>query len=1358
MDVYEDDNIIAETTNNTEINPNTNEETESNLPNIIIEMASYPEQQNLKPNHINRDSTNTEDELTPSIYSSEETDNTLGTLQINKPINMSPTSITPSPLPFSPINTNGQISEPIFLQDNITKLSSQKLHSNIGLATKKAREILFSVLEETILRIEKKVTKNKLIILLNVLLLKTPLRGGLIFLLGIILSIFLLIATILKYKNIPYIDYFGTNNRILVECILLFIFTIFYLIFNTISYYRKNYIFIYLLKKKYKQLIGGDFEFSMKSKDGNLFEGINMIPYCLIFVLRDGEWVKLPHILLVEGDIVHSNNVQLELEKNHVSFEPVNDKEISDENMTNIYRVTKTPLVGHLEKTFEEMFLGINGNEKVMEKMPLKSKLNNFLNVITIFGYIGLIIPIVVNLIRVLVEQPEFSYDWVNLMFIQPTYVTLFLIPLIFPFLWLVLLLLTNIQLLSCFEYLKTVNIPIGSNVNELKIPLKYKFKNFWKYLLKFNSNYFDNLITLGSITALCAINRTGLLADLLYAPERILFMKTNHIQEQNEINSGINLVESSSNIVQGEQIQEELHNVQTDHSDVFISDENHTHDKSQPLSHGAQNESNTSLAAYNNQDNLSNHGNVNDTKTTELITLEVLFDRTASKEEDVIRFQDPQWETHSNLLKPLGLSLFLTGSSQLPDFDKVEGMLDAKSHLWKKYAYLLGKEIGFSDNVIESFIFKKRIHIQYLNLEMSSIVVEYEKQEMQLHAFGEPELLLDYCTDYYSGMDIKTMTSSIRNSILDTVKNWKERRDLYCIAISYSPIDQRYEHLVNSIDNSVINITKKEHLGISSPNIIIDETPSLSVSPLANSIFDGGSSTNDKYLREIENMHRGQILLGVLALRQQPKHDLAEFIKEIQENSGIRFIHFSQYNTQKTKAFGNKIGMEVDWNCCISLNENDCVELDVEDLKAKLPHGIENIKNHIKNVDDVPLLVSLFSDSNYYSIKQMIGVLQDNNEVVCCIGSSINMNNSLSFMQSNLAISVDPSSQQHLRPIQTSTYYQQHNDEEAMMIKNMVHGTEEISDLQEDISPFLSFPCALHIQMNRSETKISTFLILYHLIKEGRRLTQNVKQTLLFLFGCHFSLFIVQLLSVVMALPSTLFNGVQILFLSIILIPLLSISILGTPMEPKIMNLISSKNKIELSKYIKLSILTIVRFSLPIPMLFVVYFWTIIEMNNSIYNNSGKSLPNIGVIWGDQIDITIRRSVVFENIITYAQTITMFFAVYYYGFLLIGTMHRVHSIFTVNPLRNIWFWISFPFCLLLQALYTFLSCIAISHSDLQVWPNYPPYAYVVVFVWPFIIIVLDELIKIRIRKHFFNSQQKAKLLFDTKLGMYSPK
>jgi hypothetical protein len=71
----------------------------------------------------------------------------------------------------------------------------------------------------------------------------------------------------------------------------------------------------------------------------------------------------------------------------------------------------------------------------------------------------------------------------------------------------------------------------------------------------------------------------------------------------------------------------------------------------------------------------------------------------------------------------------------------------------------------------------------------------------------------------------------------------------------------------------------------------------------------------------------------------------------------------------------------------------------------AQLPKGVENIRHHLdNNIDNVPLHVSLFTDSSKQAITQMIEIMKDYGEIVCCLGSSHSIENQEIFATSNIS------------------------------------------------------------------------------------------------------------------------------------------------------------------------------------------------------------------------------------------------------------------------------------------------------------------------------------------------------------------
>lgn len=76
---------------------------------------------------------------------------------------------------------------------------------------------------------------------------------------------------------------------------------------------------------------------------------------------------------------------------------------------------------------------------------------------------------------------------------------------------------------------------------------------------------------------------------------------------------------------------------------------------------------------------------------------------------------------------------------------------------------------------------------------------------------------------------------------------------------------------------------------------------------------------------------------------------------------------------------------------------------------RAKLPRGIENIRPHLENVDNVPLQVSLFTDCSAEATKEMLKIMQSYGEVVICLGSSANATNVEIFLQADCSIGIEP-------------------------------------------------------------------------------------------------------------------------------------------------------------------------------------------------------------------------------------------------------------------------------------------------------------------------------------------------------------
>ena len=59
--------------------------------------------------------------------------------------------------------------------------------------------------------------------------------------------------------------------------------------------------------------------------------------------------------------------------------------------------------------------------------------------------------------------------------------------------------------------------------------------------------------------------------------------------------------------------------------------------------------------------------------------------------------------------------------------------------------------------------------------------------------------------------------------------------------------------------------------------------------------------------------------------------------------------------------------------------------------------------------MDNVPLLVSLFTDCTPASTRQMVEIMQEHGEVVAMLGSSANFHNIQSFLVADASLAVEP-------------------------------------------------------------------------------------------------------------------------------------------------------------------------------------------------------------------------------------------------------------------------------------------------------------------------------------------------------------
>ena len=105
-------------------------------------------------------------------------------------------------------------------------------------------------------------------------------------------------------------------------------------------------------------------------------------------------------------------------------------------------------------------------------------------------------------------------------------------------------------------------------------------------------------------------------------------------------------------------------------------------------------------------------------------------------------------------------------------------------------------------------------------------------------------------------------------------------------------------------------------------------------------------------------------MFLGLLGSAISPRRDVATLIEDCTK-AGVRFVYFSPRNMRRTKELAAQMGIDVAWNCAISLRPLDEGEEADEhrmksdyadwDVNARLPHVSAKISStfsiHCKHI-----------------------------------------------------------------------------------------------------------------------------------------------------------------------------------------------------------------------------------------------------------------------------------------------------------------------------------------------------------------------------------------------------------------------
>lgn len=401
---------------------------------------------------------------------------------------------------------------------------------------------------------------------------------------------------------------------------------------------------------------------------------------------------------------------------------------------------------------------------------------------------------------------------------------------------------------------------------------------------------------------------------------------------------------------------------------------------------------------------------------------------------------------------------------------------------------------------------------------------------------------------------------------------------------------------------------------------------------------------------------------------------------------------------------------------------------------RAGLPRGINNIEPHIENIDNVPLLVSLFTDCLPETTQEMLRIMQKHGEVCVVMGSSANHHsNTQIFLQANCSIACEPLYPQMCQNSLAFTESNIYNNKQQFLkdqpSRSWLDNRKTVTISPIYLSRMLnSLPCSISVCRDDPISIVS-------LIELSRRFSIGLWNCVQF-WSCSAVMFsIINLFSCAFSLPPILSPG-MCLYLMIVVVAPLAISLVRIEPNIEIMNRACGRKpstEMDINSFLLILWFYGTKFIVSIFILLIVYFFTVDHVFDLVESNKENFAE----------DLELAQHFVLFGTIVYLVTISSSF------------VHREHSLWQKTPTSNIW-WVMIS--VIIVSIHSFVLFLALhfdtynSNAFTHKWP-------VLVLILSSIVVIMSfaELCKYQEIKHNKRSQRRARLDFGTKLGMNSP-
>ncbi|SOS78848.1 conserved Plasmodium membrane protein, unknown function [Plasmodium sp. gorilla clade G1] len=642
-------------------------------------------------------------------------------------------------------------------------------------------------------------------------------------------------------------------------------------------------------------------------------------------------------------------------------------------------------------------------------------------------------------------------------------------------------------------------------------------------------------------------------------------------------------------------------------------------------------------------------------------------------------------------------------------------------------------------------------------------IFIFHEKKKEKYHMFlkGQLEALVNKCMFYYDGKAIKKLKRRKKKVLRILNMQWISS-GIESICFAYRPLSSsEVTYLKENFSKNiyVITINKKKVYNIKN---FYNEKPF----PIRE---------NEKFLSHLLST---TIFIGNSAVKLLTNNEIQTRINDFYD-AGIRFVYFSKTDQINTRNVANLLGMETNWNTSISLSLNDKPSFKNRDGKVVIPSGINNIKTHIKEVDDIPLRVSSYSGCNQFNTAEMIKILLENNEIITCVGNSLNCSNFELYNLCNYSISV-------LLPFNTICKDCYGKKEKTNPFENQSSKNNPLMLYSSFIN---SFPCNLIIEKNSLDLSQNVMELVYKLLKSSRIHKKNVSLMIFFFYFYYSYLsFLVFIISMFFLPP--FISVVDYLLFILLIIPMLSICLLRNNNNSTIMNdipdkviskqFLTKKMIFFLIKWIPMLVFSIILSCYYLQLInknFVRNY--IIRGSLNTYNMSQdlkrKLLKDINYYCNDNIYLlgsfykcqlliySFYKNDSMENVNmvdTMIKQSQIFFFFYFSLFFFVSSLSnsdKFEPLYKLSCFQNSKTYFS---CLFLFLVLSFLYVIfRIYMLPLEFLKQYPDTVLITLMViFNIVILIINEILKKVEERIKINRQKYLKVLFGTRLGMWSPK